>query len=147
MSTLIINKKAGFEYEILETFEAGVELLGTEVKALRGKKGSLAGSYVSFVGSELFLLGAHIPPYQPKNAPLDFDPYRTRKLLLRRKELDGLASRLKTKGLTAVATKVYSMGRQIKVHIALVRGKKLFDKRETIKKRDLDRSMRRGLAE
>lgn len=143
---LLRNKKAGFEYEILEKYEAGLELLGTEAKALRTHKGSLEGSYVTLLSGELFLLGAHIPPHQPGNASDEFDPYRSRKLILHKKEIAELASRMKEKGLTAVATMVYTKGKRIKAEVAVVRGKKTFDKRETIKKRDLDREQRREYA-
>lgn len=143
--SLVANPKVTFEYEVLETYEAGVELLGTEVKSLRQNKGSLSGSYVNLVNGELYLLGAHIPPFQPKNADATFDPYRSRKLLLSKKEVVHLASKLKEKGLTVVALSLYTKAKRIKAQVALVRGKKLFDKRESIKKRDLDRIEKRGL--
>lgn len=143
---LLANKKAGFAYEILEKFEAGLELLGTEAKALRGHKGSLESSYVTPLSGEVFLLGAHIPPHQPGNAALEFDPYRSRKLILHKKEIAEISSRMKEKGLTLVVTMVYTKGKRIKAEVAVVRGKKTFDKRETIKKRDLDREMRRNFS-
>ncbi len=145
--TLLQNRKAGFNFETLETYEAGIELLGTEVKALRAHKGSLEGSYVTILGSELYLLGAHIPAHQPGNETEEFDPYRSRKLILHKKEITELANRMKEKGLTIVCKELYTKGRLLKATITLARGKKTFDKRETIKKRDLDRSQRRGLAD
>lgn len=141
---LIENKKASFDYEFLETFEAGIELLGTEVKSLKAHHGSLSGAYVAVIGGELVLLGAHIPAWQAKNAKIDFDPYRTRKLLVHKKELLSLHKALQTKGLTVVPLSLYSKGPYIKAQIAVAKGKKNFDKRESIKKRDLDREARRG---
>ena len=140
--TLLSNKKAQFNYEIIEKYEAGIELLGTETKSLRTNKGSLNGSYIAHITGELFLLGAHIPAHQVKNAEENFDPYRSRKLILQKKEILEIVSRLKEKGLTVVPISLYTKGRRIKAEIALVRGKKLFDKRETIKKRDTNRELR-----
>lgn len=142
--SLIDNKKASFDYEFLETIEAGIELLGTEVKSLKAHHGSLSGSYVAVLDGELVLLGAHIPAWQAKNAKVDFDPYRTRKLLVHKKELLSLHKTLQTKGLTVVPISLYSKGPYIKAQIAVAKGKKNFDKRESIKKRDLDREARRG---
>ncbi len=148
MSNLITNKKATFNYEILERFEAGVELFGFEVKALRAKLGNLAGAYVIIRGGEVFLVGAHISPYQPKNTPTDYEPERARKLLLTKKEIAKLERELNTAGLTLVPIKWYSKYGKLKLEIALVRGKKKADKRESIKardtKRDLDRELKRG---
>ncbi len=144
--TLLSNKKVSFEYEILETYEAGIELLGTETKSIRTHKGSLDGSYVALLSGELFLLGAHIPPHQPGNTKEDFDPYRSRKLLLHKKELLDISGRMKEKGLTAVVVSLYTKGKRIKARVAIVRGKKRFDKRDRIKKRDLDRELRREYA-
>lgn len=136
------NRKARFNYEILETFPAGIELTGQEVKAVRAGKISLTGAYVSMRGGEAFLLGANIEPYQPKNA-LDFDPLRPKRLLLSRVELAELALAEDTKGLTIVPLSVYNKGRFLKVDVAVARGKKKFDKRETIKKRDTERDQNR----
>lgn len=142
---LIENRKARFNYEILETFEAGIELLGFEVKAVKGKQGSLDGSYVTLRGSEAFLMNANIPPYQPKNTPDSYDPKRIRRLLLTKKEIRELVGTERQKGLTIVPLEMYNKGRTIKVRLGLVRGKKKFDKRETIKKRETDREIRRTL--
>ena len=142
--SLVENKKASFDYEFLETIEAGIELLGTEVKSIKAHHGSLSGAYVAVISGELVLLGAHIPAWQAKNAKIDFDPYRTRKLLVHKKELLSLHKSLQTKGLTVIPISLYSKGRYIKAQIAVAKGKKIFDKRESIKKRDLDRESRRG---
>ncbi len=137
------NRKARFEYEILEKYEAGIELLGAEVKSVRGGQMSLEGSFVIIRGGEAFLINANIPPYQMKNTPADYDPLRNRKLLLTKKELAVLAGSEKNKSLTIVPLSLYNKGRKIKAGIALVKGKKKFDKRETLKKRDTDREIRR----
>ncbi len=137
------NRKARFNYEILEKYETGIELLGTEVKSVRGGQMSLEGAFVLVRGGEVFLINANIPPYQIKNAPKDYDPLRNRKLLLTKKEITELAGSEKNKSLTIVPISVYNKGRKIKVNIALVKGKKKFDKRETLKKRDTDRELRR----
>lgn len=138
------NKKASFDYEFLETIEAGIKLSGTETKSLKNHRGSLNGAYVAVVGGELVLLGAHIPAWQEKNAPAGFDPYQTRKLLVHKKELFHLLKSLQAKGLTVIPISLYSKGPYIKVQLAVAKGKKNFDKRESIKKRDLDREARRG---
>ncbi len=138
------NKKATFDYHLEDTYECGVELLGTEVKSVKAHHGSLSGSYVSIVDGNLVLLGAHIPAWQEKNTSTGFDPYRTRSLLVHKKELAELARELKVKGLTIIPVSLYGKGSLIKLQVALARGKKNVDKRETIKKRDLDRELRRS---
>ena len=145
MSQWSYNKEAGFNYEILEKFEAGMELLGFEVKAIKAGKMNLAGSYVGVRGDEAFLIGASIAPYQVKNTPEDYEPTRTRKLLLNKKELTVLANFEPKKGLTIIPISVYNKGRHIKLEVAVARGKKRFDKRQTIKKREAEREMRRTL--
>lgn len=137
------NKKAFFDYEVMDSMEAGIELLGTEVKSLKAGHGSMQGSYVSIVNGTVVLLGAHIPPWQEKNAPLEYDPYRTRTLLLHKKERIMLEKALQSKGLTIVPISLYNKSGLIKVQIAIARGKKNVDKRETIKARDTDRELRR----
>ncbi|KKS23790.1 MAG: SsrA-binding protein, partial [Candidatus Nomurabacteria bacterium GW2011_GWC2_41_8] len=132
-----------FNYEILEKYETGIELLGTEVKSVRGGQMSLEGAFVIIRGGEAFLINANIPPFQPKNAPKNYDPLRNRKLLLTKKEIAELAGSEKNKSLTIVPISVYNKNRKIKVEIALVKGKKKLDKRETIKKRETDRELRR----
>ncbi len=143
MANYAENRKARFNYEFLEKYETGIELLGTEVKSVRGGKMSLEGAFVIIRGGEAFLINASIPPFQPKNAPKDYDPLRNRKLLLTKKEIAELAGSEKNKSLTIVPISVYNKKRKIKAEIALVKGKKKLDKRETIKKRETDRELRR----
>jgi len=147
MASYAENRKARFNYEILEKYETGIELLGTEVKSVRSGQMSLEGTFVIVRGGEAFLINANIPPFQPKNAPKDYDPLRNRKLLLTKKEITELAGSEKNKSLTIVPISVYNKNRKIKVEIALVKGKKKFDKRETIKKRYTDREIRRDFKE
>lgn len=146
MSAYIQNKKARFDYELKETFEAGAVLFGFEVKSIRKGKGKLEGSHVVIRGSEAFLVGAHVSPFQEKNTPDDYDPERARKLLLSKKELTHLEVESEQAGLTIVPIKWYNSGRNLKLEIALARGKKKADKRETLKardtKRDIDRIMK-----
>jgi SsrA-binding protein len=147
MASYAENRKARFNYEILEKYETGIELLGMEVKSVRNGQMSLEGAFVIVRGGEVFLINANIPPYQIKNAPKDYDPLRNRKLLLTKKEIAELAGSEKNKSLTIVPISVYNKNRKIKVEIALAKGKKKFDKRETIKKRDTDREIRREYKE
>ncbi|MEK7555937.1 MAG: SsrA-binding protein SmpB [Patescibacteria group bacterium] len=147
MTQLVYNKKARFNYEILDTFEAGIELFGFEVKALKKKQGSFEGAHVVIRGGEAFLVGANIPPYQTANTPKSYDPERTRRLLLTKKELAELAGRENKKGLTIVPISVYSKHNKLKIEIGVARGKKKYDKRETIKKRDTEREVRREMGE
>ena len=137
------NRKARFNYEIVEKFEGGIELIGTEVKSVRGGQMSLEGAFVIIRGGEAYLINANIPPFQPKNAPADYDPLRNRKILLTKKELQELAGTDKNKSLTIVPLSVYNKGRKVKIEIAEVKGKKKYDKRETTKKRETDRELRR----
>jgi|TARA_Y100000310_G_scaffold345866_1_gene471928 SsrA-binding protein len=145
MSRLIQNKKVHLNYEIIQTFEAGMELFGFEVKSLRGKQGSLEGAHVTVRGDEVYLIGATIPPYQPANTPKDYDSARNRRLLLTKKEIGELAGFERQKGLTIVPISVYSKGRKLKLEIGVARGKKKYDKREDIKKRDTKRDIERTL--
>ncbi len=142
---LLENRKARFNFELQEKLEAGIELFGFEVKALRQKQGSLEGAHVIVRGNEAFLINSFIPPYQPKNTPTSYDPRRNRKLLLTRKEVTELESIESKKGLTIVPISVYNKGRKIKVELAIARGKKQFDKRETLKRRDSEREIRREI--
>jgi SsrA-binding protein len=142
---LIKNKEAAFHYEILERYEAGIELKGFEVKSLISGKGSLKGAYVSNYGGELFLVKAHIPPYQEKNAPPDYDPERPRKLLLKRREINYLIGKIKEKRLTLIPLSIILKNRLIKVELGLARGLKKYEKKEKIKKRDFEREKRREL--
>jgi len=145
MAVYAENKKVHFDYEILETFQAGLALNGQEVKSIKSGRIQLAGSYVMFQGEELFLTGAHIPPYQPANAPKDYTPERPRKLLLRKEELRYLIGKVKEKGLTLVPLKVYNQKRLVKLEFGLVKGKRKSDKRETLKKRETNRDIERAL--
>ena len=139
------NQKARFNYELLETYEAGLELLGFEVKSLKVGRGELAGARVLIRGGEAFLVGATIPPYQAGNTPEGYDPARTRRLLLNKSQIAQLAKAEETKGLTIVPLKVYNKGTTLKLSLAVARGKKKYDKRETIKKRDTERELGRTL--
>jgi SsrA-binding protein len=145
MTTYTDNRRAFFDYEVLEQFSAGLELLGTEVKAIKDGKCNLRGSFVAVRGDEVYLINAEIPAYQVKNAPGDYDPQRPRKLLLTKSEVEKLGDAESTKGLTIVPLSVYNKGRFLKIDIAIARGKKKFDKRETIKKRDVERDLGRTL--
>lgn len=143
--SLAKNRKARFDYEILEQFTAGLELLGLEVKSVRAGKMNLAGAFIAVRGGEAYLVGATIPPYQPKNTPEGYDEARARKLLLSRGEVEALGEAEATKGLTIVPLSVYNKGRFLKLDLAIARGKKKFDKRESIKKRDVEREIGRSL--
>ncbi|MBI1984673.1 MAG: SsrA-binding protein SmpB [Candidatus Wildermuthbacteria bacterium] len=146
MDVLAENRKARFNYEILETFQAGLSLQGPEVKSARLGRMQLAGSYAVFKGHELSLVGSTIPPYQPNNTPSNYKPERSRKLLLNKKELLRLSGKVKERGLTLVPLKVYSTeAGKIKLEIGLAKGKKKWDKREALKKREADREIKRAL--
>jgi SsrA-binding protein len=139
------NRRARHEYHIEEVFEAGVSLQGSEVKSLRGGKASLQDAYAVVRDDEVFLMGVHIPPY-PQAAMQNHDPTRTRKLLLHREEIKRLIGKTAERGLTLVPLRVYFKGNKVKVEIALARGKRSYDKRQTIAKREAEREMakRRG---
>jgi SsrA-binding protein len=143
--SLIENRKAKFNYELMEKYEAGIELVGSEVKMLRKGQGSLEGAYVVIRGGEAYITNMTIPPYQPKNMPDGYDPVRNRRLLLSKKDIGTLAGVDGKKGLTIVPISVYNKKRFLKVEIAVARGKRQFDKRETIKRRESDRDIERTL--
>lgn len=143
MTTYIDNRKAHFNYSIEETFEAGIELMGYEVKSVKKGQGNINSAFCIVRGGEAFIVGLHIPPYQPNNTDPTYDPDRTRKLLLSKKEIKKMGDKDDIKGLTLVPLSMYSKGRHIKVSVAVAKGKKVFDKRETIKNRDLDREIAR----
>lgn len=143
--SLVENKRAGFDYEILETMEAGLELLGFEVKSLRAGHGSLKGARVVARGGEAYLVGATIPAWQPANAPKSYDPERTRRLLLSKKEIMRVAQAESEKGLTIVPLSVYNKRRKLKLGIAIARGKKTADKRHSIRAREEKRRIERTL--
>jgi len=146
MSIKIINenKKARFDYEILETFEAGLVLMGSEVKSLRNNQCTLKDAYVAFRGHEAFLQNAHIPVYTAASYN-NHDPERVRKLLLNENELAKIDAAITEKGLTCVPLKIYWKRGMAKVEIALARGKKKGDKRQAIKSREADREVQRSL--
>ena len=142
----LFNKRLLLDYEVIQKFEAGIELEGTEVKAVRAKLGSLQGAYVTVRGGEAFLINAFIPPYQEKNAPKGYDPRQNRRLLVTKAEILVLGAIENQKGLTIAPVSMYSNGRKVKAEIAVVRGKKQYDKRQDLKKRtdlrDADREAR-----
>ena len=142
MTVFVNNKKVGFDYEIVEKYDAGIELSGFEVKSIKKSQGSLEGSYIIVRGGEAFLLNCFIPPYQENNTPKDYEPRRNRKLLLSKDEIKKLAS-VETAGLTVVPISLYNKNNLIKLSLAIVKGKKKYDKRESIKKREDDRRVRR----
>ncbi len=144
MSTFAKNKKAFFDYEILETFETGIMLQGTEVKSVKAGKISLKESFVKILANEVWLVNSHIAEYEQGNRN-NHNPTRSRKLLMRRKDIDRLIGKIKEAGLTLVPISVYQKGRLVKVEIALAKGKKAHDKRNTIKERDLKRELGRDL--
>ncbi len=136
------NRKARHRFEFIETFEAGIELRGTEVKALREGKAQIAEAYAVIDRGEVWLRGAHIPPYAPA-AGANHDPERTRKLLLHRYEIERLIGRTQQKGLTLIPTRIYFKDSRAKVELALVRGKEGRDRRREIRDRDLQREVER----
>lgn len=141
MSELSSNKRARFDYEILEEYEAGISLFGFEAKSTRIHHMNISGAFVVLRGGEAWLLNASIPPYQAKNTPSPYDPERTRKLLLHQRELKELIGKSAQKGLTVIPIRVYTKRGKIKVLIAIARHKKTRDKREVIKKREARREM------
>ena len=143
--TLVENKKALMNFSPLEHFAAGLELLGTEVKSLRARQGSLVGARVVVRGGEAFIVGMTIPPYQAANASKSYDAERPRRLLLSKKEIAELASAEAKKGLTIVPLEVYTNKKLVKARIAIVRGKGKRDQREDLKKRDASRETGRIL--
>ena len=145
MASEVTNKKAYFDYEILEHFEAGAVLTGAEVKSIRAGKASLNGAYVIIRGGEAYLVNASISPYQVANTPKSYEPDRARKLLLNKKQLLELEQGSEKAGLTIVAIKWYNDKRYLKLSIGLARGKKKADKRETLKSRDSKREIARIL--
>ena len=143
MKPYITNSKAGFNYETLETYEAGLQLLGHEVKSLRLGHASIGESFIINEDGELYLVKAYIPPYQIKNTPPSYDPYRKRKLLVTKKELREITQRKQEAGLTLIPLSLYDKSGFLKLQFALARGKQKHDKRNTIKDRDAKREMGR----
>lgn len=145
MKPLAENRQAKFDYAILETIEAGIVLNGFEVKAAKSGKMNLTGSYARVKGNEVWLINATIQPYQPGNTPKDYDPERTRRLLLTAKEIKYFIGKEHESGLTIVPLRAYIKGCLVKLELGLARHKKKSDKREVIKKREADRDISRAL--
>lgn len=142
---LLVNKKIRHSYEVLETFEAGIKLSGSEVKSLRKKHGSIKEAYIKG-DKELFLQNCHIPPFQPGHLAYEnIDTYTARKILLNKKEISYLKGKQKEKGLSLAPVRIYEKGSLIKIEIALVRGKKLHDKRNDMKNRTSKREAERAI--
>lgn len=145
MPTHAINKKAKFDYEILDTFEGGLKLSGPEVKAIKSGHLKLQGAFLHIKGDELWLKNAFIGKYQPAGEQPGYDPYQDRKVLVNKKELKNFIGKSHSQGLTLVPLSVYTRGNLLKLEFALARGKKKYEKRETIKKRDVERQLREKL--
>jgi len=145
--TLAENKKAYYDYEILDRYEAGLVLYGYEVKAIKTGHISLKGSYVVIKNDEAYLINAFIPPYQPANTPEDYNPERSRKLLLRKPEIQSLISKSRQKGLTLVPIRLYTKKAKIKLQFAIGKGRRKTDKREKIKEREVKRRIEKVLKE
>ncbi|MEA5571260.1 SsrA-binding protein SmpB [Calothrix sp. UHCC 0171] len=139
------NRQARFLYEILETYEAGIQLTGTEVKSIRAGKANLQDGYALIRNGEAWLLNMHVSPYSQSSAYFNHEPRRTRKLLLHRKEIRTLVGKVEQQGLTLIPLKMYLKRGLVKVSIGLCRGKKLHDKREDMKRRDDTRDMQRAM--
>jgi SsrA-binding protein len=144
MKTLATNKKAYFDYEILEKLEAGIVLSGMEIKAVKTGKASLAGSFAIVRNNEAYLLNLSIAPYQPKNINFAYIPDRTRKLLLHKKQITYLLSKKKQKNLTLIPLRMYNKNGLVKIELGLAKGKKKFDKRESLKKKEIKRKIDRA---
>lgn len=147
MKILSKNKTAYFQYEILEEIEAGISLLGHEVKSAKIGRASVKGAYATIKNGEMYLVGATIPPYQPKNTSQHYYEKRDRKLLLKKKQIQYLATKIEKKGLTIVPLKVYSVKGKVKISIGLAKGKRKFDKRSKIKKMATEREIQRQVKE
>lgn len=145
MATLAINKRANFDYHILDKFEAGLVLAGHEVKSIKTGHISLKESFVTIRGNELYLTNAHIPPYVHAGKVENYDPTRPRKLLLRKHEIKTLIGKARVQGLTLVPIRIYTKKKLIKLEFGVGKGKKEYDKREKIKKREDERGMRRTI--
>ncbi len=139
------NRRARHDYHIEESIEAGIVLTGSEIKSVRAGRVNLRGSYARVVNNEVFLYEAHISPYEQSGTYFNHDPMRPRKLLLHRREIRRLIGLVRQKGLTLVPLRIYFKGRRAKVELGIARGKKLYDKREDIAKRDAQRDIERAL--
>jgi SsrA-binding protein len=138
------NRKAKFEYELFDTYEAGIELRGSEIKSIRARQVSLSEAYVRTNGRQAWLVGAHIAPYDQASA-FNHDPERERRLLLHKREINALWDGVRLKGMTIIPTMLYLRDGLAKVEIALAKGKRQYDKRQSIKKRDMEREVERTL--
>lgn len=147
MPTLAINKKARFDYELLETLEGGLKLTGAEVKSAKLGHAQLKGAFLHMHNGELWLKGAYIAAYKPAGRQDDYDPYRDRKVLVHKRELKRLIGKRQADGLTIVPLSLYTKTGLIKLEFAVGRGKKQYEKRETIKKRDVQRALRERMKE
>jgi len=145
MENYAVNKRASFDYELQDKLEGGLVLAGYEVKAIKTGHLGLKGAFLAIHNGELYLTNAHIPAYQKANVPQNYDEYRSRKVLVHKRELSSLIGKTKQKGLTLVPIRVYSSHRLIKLEFAVGKGKRLVDKREDIKKREANVTMRRAL--
>jgi len=145
MAVLAENKKAYFNYEILEKFEAGIVLIGQEVKSIKLGRINLLGSYVILRGGEAYLVNANVPPYQPKNLLTEYDSMRPRKLLLKKSEIQYLIGKSEQKGLTLIPLRVYTKKGKIKLEFGIGKGRKKVDKKELIKKREIEKDIKREL--
>jgi SsrA-binding protein len=139
------NKKAGFDYEIIERYEAGMVLFGQEVKSIKTGHINLSGAYVTLNGEEPFLVGVKVPPYQPNNAGSGYNEDRQKKLLLNKKEINYLIGKTKVKGFSLVPLKIYENNGRIKLEFGLAKGKRKYDKKEKTKDRDVEREVNREL--
>ena len=142
MDTIAENRRVKFDYEVLEKFESGIELLGLEVKSAKAGRLNLAGSHALFKNNQAWLLNSQIPPYQPKNTPQSYDPSRTRRLLLHKDEIASLAGKLREK-LSLIPMRAYVKNNIIKIELGIARPRKKQDKRELLKRRSAEREMRR----
>lgn len=142
--SITVNRAARHEYFVLETYEAGIELFGTEIKSIRNGAVNLKESWADIQDGEVFVYGMHISPYEKGNI-FNRDPFRVRKLLLHRKEINKLAGKLKQDGLTLVPLSLYFKGQRVKMELGLCKGKKLYDKREDAAKRDAKRNIDRAM--
>ena len=145
MKILAENRKAKFNYEIVEKFEAGIKLLGCEVKSVKNGNISLDGAFAQIYGNEIYLINAQIPAWQPENAPADYQPDRARKLLLKREEINHLIGKMRTERLMLIPLAVYLKKNKIKLELSLGRIRRKVDKREVIKKREVEREIYRNL--
>ncbi len=143
MSSILENKKAYFDYEIIDKWEAGIKLIGHEVKSVKNGKASIVGSYVKIIDGEAYIIGMKIDEYQNSSTSLIDERTRTRKLLLNKTELKKLVKQTEEKGLTIIPLSLYIKNRWVKISIGVGRGKKKADKRETLKKRTIERDIRR----